>query len=293
MSDSRDLAAIQRWMHTVITHHDGVAGGVLSEAAREQIDVSLESVDAVIDRSQSLTSIERLAVYGNAYFARLLDCLRDEYPALVQALGADTFDGFAFGYLGWRPPHSYTLADLGADFPKYLGETRPGRESNELDWAQFFVDLATLERDYAELFDGEGPENAQLLTAEEISAVDADRWPTARLRLAPWLRFRVFSFPVHEYASAVRVEGATPPPPAATPTWLVLTRRDYVVRRTPVSEPQFELLRSLRDGQTVADAIATAAAIAQPDDVAAFGADIRRWFFDWSAAGFFHSVDIE
>ena len=93
---SADLDRIQRWMQAVITHPLGVQRGIDSSAAREQIPVKVQNVEDVISRSQALTSVERLNVYANAYYARLFECLRDSYPLLVKLLGQEVFDEFAF-----------------------------------------------------------------------------------------------------------------------------------------------------------------------------------------------------
>src|SRR5437016_4065691 len=133
MSDdaaSLELSHIQRWMQSVIMHPDGVVAGISSDAAREHIDLGPEDVGQVIARSAALTSIERLQIYANAYYARLFECLHEEFPALLQALGDETFDAFALGYLQKYPSRSYTLCNLGRDFPRYLAETRPRDESD-------------------------------------------------------------------------------------------------------------------------------------------------------------------
>src|ERR1700693_5287793 len=106
----RQLAQIQRWLQAVITHPDGVEAGLASSEARDQIDVDPGRVEQVVDPSKRRTSIERLEVYANAYYARLLECLRDEFPALLHAVGEEVFDGLAFEYLPSYPSQSYTLS---------------------------------------------------------------------------------------------------------------------------------------------------------------------------------------
>jgi hypothetical protein len=120
-----ELNQIQRWMQAVITHPGGVAEGAVSAAADAMISNATEQVEQIIRPSRKQTAAERLQVYSNAYFARLLDCLREEYPALRHAAGEDAFEGFAIGYLQQHPSQSYTLADLGAGFPGYLADPRP------------------------------------------------------------------------------------------------------------------------------------------------------------------------
>src|SRR5579862_7702349 len=128
--DLRRLDQIQRWMQAVITHPDGVEAGIDSDAARTEVDVTSDRVEEMIEPSQRRTGIERLEVYANAYYARLLECLREEFPALLHAVGEEVFDGLTFGYLQAYPSTSYTLAELSGRFPRFLEETRPQDEED-------------------------------------------------------------------------------------------------------------------------------------------------------------------
>ena len=66
---SVELERIQQWMQAVITHPQGIAAGIDSPDARQSIDVAAADIERVISRSQALDSVQRLAVYGNAYYA--------------------------------------------------------------------------------------------------------------------------------------------------------------------------------------------------------------------------------
>ena len=66
MSNQRSLKKLQRWVQEVITNPDGIAAGVESSSARQQIDISASQIEQVVERSTRLGSAERLAVYGNA-----------------------------------------------------------------------------------------------------------------------------------------------------------------------------------------------------------------------------------
>lgn len=289
---ARGLDQVQRWMQAVIMHPDGVAAGILSEPARQQIDVRPEQIESVVCRSQNQTSIERLQVYANAYYARLLECLRGEFPALVHALGKETFDGFCLAYLQSYPSTSYTLANLGRNFPQFLSETRPADTSDQgsASWPDFLIDLATVERTYSEVFDGSGMEDKRSLQAEDLVAVSPEQWPESRLVPVPCLRLLKLAYPVHEYITAVRHQGeAVIPGPAVT--HLVITRRAYIVRRRAVSPVEYELLRVLVEGETVGAAIEYAARFPEvhlnsmPDQ-------LQQWFKTWAVAPYFQSVEL-
>ena len=94
---------MQRWFQAVVTHPAGVEGGAGSEEAQRLIRLKRGELEAVIRRSKNLTAAERLAIYANAYYARLLECLAAYFPVLQSALGEDVFESFAFEYLQHYP----------------------------------------------------------------------------------------------------------------------------------------------------------------------------------------------
>lgn len=272
-------------------HPAGVVPGIQSETARREFSVAPEQVEEVVTPSRALTGVERLEIY--AYYARLLECLREEFPGVRHAAGDEAFDAFAIGYLQERPSTSYTLSQLGASFPKYLAATRPERAPGEDDesfatWSEFLVELATLERVYSEIFDGPGVEGQKLLNPGELAAISSDDWIQARLVPVCCLRLIELRFPVHNYLAALKLK-EEPSLPQPVETYLAVTRHDYSIRRIPLSRPQFRLLAALASGMPVGNAIAQAA---QESDgsVDEFAGSLRNWFAGWTAEGFFQSI---
>jgi Putative DNA-binding domain len=284
------LEQIQRWMQTAIMHPGGVVEGITE--ARKHIDVGPEDADKLLTRSQALTSLERLAIYGNAYYARLLECLREEFPALKHALGDELFDEFAVGYLQKYPSRSYTLIQLGADFARYLAETRPQAEEGgpEVTWPDFLIDLATLEWTFSQVFDGPGSEGQQLLDSRQLAAVSPADLPESRLVCVSCLKLLTLRYPVHGYFTAVRRKG-TPELPEPAETYLAVTRRNYVVRHYELSRPAHVLLQALLAGETVGKSIELAAEAAGPD-LEHLTSHLREWFEAWTAEGFFQGIQL-
>ncbi len=278
------LDTIQRWMQSVITHPGGVIEGMNAAEARGHIAIEPDQLESVVTRSQSLEGVDRLEIYARAYYARLIECLRAEFPVLVKAVGEDLFDEFAVDYLQRHPSRSYTLNRLGADFARYLAETRPPGET----WAELLVDLATLEWAVAEVFDGPGVEGQKLLDAGELAAIPAERWSDARLIGVPCVRTLSLQYPVRAYYTALREDNDVPPPTAA-PSFLALTRRDYVVRVHDLEPLEYVLLNALLEGQSVGSAVGLVAESADPEP-GYLADDLRLWFGNWAAAGFFRSV---
>ncbi len=290
---SRNLDRVQRWMHSVITHPDGIGAGIDSEGAQAEIDITQDAVEDVIKPSETQSSLERLQVYGNAYYARLIECLQDEFPTLMYALDENAFIGFAMEYLQVYPSQSYTLAELGKNFPKFLEETRPDKEEQDSedsspDWVDLMIDIARLERTYSEVFDGEGVEEKPLLQPEDFANIPPEQIGEIKLQPVPCLRLMTFSFSVHDYATAVRQE-ESPDYPQAEPTWLAITRRDYIVRRVSISYDQYIVLKCLQKGMTLAESIGQAVD-ATKTSMEEFASLLQEWFQKWTAAGYFEKV---
>ncbi|MCA9052677.1 MAG: putative DNA-binding domain-containing protein [Planctomycetaceae bacterium] len=292
MSGSPSLERLQRWMLGVITHPEGIAAGIEAVTTRREVDVTTEDVEQVITRSRDCTSIERLAVYGHAYFVRLLECLQAEFRVLAQASGEDAFNGFCVGYLQSHPSTSYTLGQLGAGLPLYLAATRPPRdpERNGPDWADFLVDLARLERTYSEVFDGPGEEGVPPLDADLFRQTPPDQWEHLQILLSPSLRLLRLSFPVHEYFAAVRA-GESPELPAPRTVDLAIHRRQYVVQRREVTSAQATLLSALQSGRPLGDALDHTIAAHNLGSASSLP-PIENWFRDWTASGLICGVQL-
>jgi hypothetical protein len=232
-----------------------------------------------------------LEIYARAYYARLLECLRAEFPITVKAVGGELFDQFAVGYLEQYPSQSYTLDHLGARFPQYLAETRPVDEESDTSWLDFLVDLARLEWNIAEVFDGPGAEGATLLDKDQVLAIPAERWVDVRLVPVPCLRVIRLDFAVHDYYRALRNEQEAVPPDRAE-TFLAITRRNYVVRHILLSPPEAKILGAIVAGATVGEAIA---GMDFPNDteLAGLAANLQSWFRTWSAESFFLRAEID
>src|SRR5262245_21857876 len=205
---SPDLGTLQRWFHTIITHPASVSDAIDSSSAQALIRMNRAQLESVLRRSKSLTAEQRIGIYANAYYARLLECLRESFPILTRTLGEETFNDFAIEYLQRYPPQSYTLNRLADHFPKFLEETRPDRGADgthsDISWPDFLIDLAKLEWNIDQIFDAPGIERDKPLSAAEIQSLPPDRWPSVKLMLAPCVRILQFRYPVNSYYTAVR-----------------------------------------------------------------------------------------
>lgn len=284
-----ELERIQRWMQAVMTHPGGVGAGVASDDARRSIAVEAGALETIVAPSATLDAAGRLAVYSRSYQARLLECFRQMFPALLRALGENLFDLFALDYLRRHPPRSYTLDRLADAFAQHLAETRPDADaptSERESWPDFVVELATLEWAFMKVYDGPGVEGRVLPGSEDLRALDDERLLASAPRPAPCLRLFAFSHPVHAYMLAAR-RGESPELPAPAETFVAATRTDYRVKLYELSAPQYALLHALDGRQSIGRALERAAhAVGHRPEVET----ARGWLCEWAGDGFFEAV---
>ncbi len=298
----RSLHSIQQWMQAVIVDPDGVQSGAASIEARKALHSDAVSIDDMILPSNALSSQRRIEVYANAYYARLLECLRDEYPALTALLGEDTINAFGFEYLQQYPSQSYTLADLGQAFPAFLADNRAAATSEDGDeesengqstdqsWVNLMIDLAVVERTYSEVFSGRGIEKAETLSADAVAAIPPGDVGNICLIPAPCVRLVKLNSRAHEFAIAVRKGTAsTGQLPESLPTYLVITRLNYVVRTITVERDEFQLLEHLVSGLPLGEAIGRVA------EHSSLGEEqltqhIAAWFRKWATDRLFSGI---
>ena len=233
-------------------------------------------LEELILPTSNQTSAERLGVYGRAYFARLIEVMRELFPCFRHAVGSEVFDGFALEYLTAYPPRSYTLSRLADHFVEHLRQTQP----REAPWGGFLIDLARLEQAIDETFDGPGPEEFSPLQLPSADKLCGD----IRLPLVPGFRMLEFGFPVSSYYTAWKAETADSWPDEQQ-QFVALLRRDYIVRRYELSQPQFKLLAALHRGETLGAALEKMAVSENhSEDLPSL---IQQWFTKWAAERFF------
>ena len=242
--------------------------------------------EKIIKPNDRLAAFERLQIYNQQYWWRLLGAFGEDFPGVRAILGQRRFDRLALAYLHAHPSRSWTLRNLGSQFPAFLAaNAEPG--------SALAVDMARLEW-------------ARILVYDEaaLDPVDPQRLahsPPERLRfrLQPHLQLLTFAYPVDQLitklrqrqsesasnaatgkrrASSVRLQSR----PAREPIFIAAYRRENSVRYRRMEPLAFQLLSILGKGTPLAEACESAFAHSTlPPEAAA--ARIRTWFAEWTS----------
>ncbi|MFJ2713282.1 putative DNA-binding domain-containing protein [Pseudomonas sp. NPDC087346] len=117
-----------------------------------------------------------LAIYHNAYQARLQEVLRGDYPTIWHWLGDDEFEQLAAAYIRQCPSTHYSLRWLGKSFEGFIHQHLAPEQGAAL------AELAALEWAFTLAFDA--PPGTPL-TLQDMANLPPEDWPTLRFCRSP------------------------------------------------------------------------------------------------------------
>lgn len=234
----RSLDLLEHWIKTVVVERGNIREK-LSAAERQH---GLRAEDVVAER-RGLSAHERLAVYTGGYVLRLLECMRADFPVLRGFVGDAVFDAFAKAYVITMPPDSHSLYDLGANFPRFLEETKPNNWELDAEMSAMLdlpPELARLERARAEVMRARG-------TEDDSPAIDLSPFAvfgeSRTLQTTPCLRLLEMKFPLVDFLKSSD-RGERTDPPAPRTSFVAVGRSNYRVHVEEISDWQFAFLKS-------------------------------------------------
>ena len=240
----------------------------------------LAPASAVILPSKTLRPEQRVGIYVDAYLARLVEALHDDFPAVTRFLGHGAFHEMARAYLEQHPSRSWSLNPLGRKLPQFLaGKVKVSKREAARA-------LATVEVAVAEVFDEIA---VKPLGPSDFAALDPIRFVTAKLDFVPTFRLVEVDYAVNPYIDAVRQQRERTPSLKKQKSWIAVYRKEFKVWRLDLRETAFATLSELKRGKTVSGAVATAARLwkRKPEELPA---QLKQWFGEWSSEGFFSDV---
>jgi hypothetical protein len=244
------------------------------------------SARAVVRDGSRMDPDARIEIYRLGYRARLVECLRDDYPVLAEALGEDGFESLCHAYIAAYPSTSPNLNGFGRHMASFARTARHVLD----DRAGFSADLAALEWALVEVIHAPLPAP---IDVAPLSALAPSAWGELRFTKSASARLVKTEYPVNAYYQARRGRGETPGVPAAQAESTAIYRRAAVLWRMALTPAMTRVLEALFSAIRLEEALACMGA--DESDPAVFAEAERGvmiWFREWVQAGFFESLSL-
>lgn len=229
-------------------------------------------IEAAVAETSRVPVQKRLAIYSDAYRARLAEALENNFPVLAKLLGGEQFAELARRFVQQQASGHYSIRWYGAQLPELLAGESPYREQPVL------AELADWEWKMTLAFDAA---DAAPLRASELDALTPGRW--AEARLVPHPSVHVLALRTNAPA-AWRALNRDEAPPAFTQgeaqSWLIW-RRGLDTYFRSIDAIEAGALSFIASGQSFG-ALCEMLAQDGNDEAAATGAAklLRRWLDD-------------
>ena len=125
---------------------------------------------------EGLDVIGGFDIYLNAYRARLIEALKDNFPVLFLAVGDQLFDQMATSYIEQRPSTHRSIRWFGHDLRAFLDQ------NPDLLPHPAIADLASMDWALRGAFDAA---DAECLATQDLAAIVPEKWPQMKFDLHP------------------------------------------------------------------------------------------------------------
>jgi hypothetical protein len=226
------------------------------------------------DTAQGAPNQPGVAVYRNAYRARLMEVLRDSYDKTWTWIGDDAFAAVACHHLILHPPASWTLDDAGKGFDRTVAELLADHPEA--------ADLAWLERAMQDAFCcADTPVLDPHAFAERTAGFGDAGWADMPVRLVAGLQMREVMTDCVALWNAIDSGEAVTAWQFAQPRTVLVWRHGFTPRCRLATNPEVAILAQVRTGARFGDVCETLVSrMGEVKGVAAAGTLLGQWLAD-------------
>ncbi|HVE44747.1 MAG TPA: DNA-binding domain-containing protein [Gammaproteobacteria bacterium] len=187
----------------------------------------------------------RLAIYSNAYQARLIEALDSNYPVLSAYLGMAIFKKMASDYINEYPSCKRSIRWFGDSLPAFL------KEHQDYKAFEYLTELAEFEWKQTLVFDAA---DSAVLQIDEVAKIPPDSWQNMRLRAHPTVHRITLSWNIIQIWQSIS-DNVIPDEPiqALSPVSWIMWRRDLINRFCSITVEEAWAIDAVLNGLTFGD----------------------------------------
>ena len=240
-----DLFSLQKWFGSIISRPISSNSEMmpLSPSGRPLSQESEEHIRP----NRKLTSQQRIEIYNQQYWWRLLSILHENFPTMTRLFGYADFNlSIGMPFLTKYPSRDWSLARLGDQLPLWVKQCYQAQDK------ELILAAAEVDWSYQELFFAQPP----------LDIVASPQLISKKLMLQPHLKIFKFPFDIFSLRAALLKEEVDlwlekdfPPLKRDRHYFFALYRtNNYQIQYREIEEGQWEILHLLSLGKTIEEA---------------------------------------
>lgn len=204
------LSSLQKLLWKLLTSPEGVEHGI------KKLSVN----NLPLRANSRLSPSERLDIYANMYFFRILAVLKKDYAALAIFLGKRDFHNLITLYLQAYPPRHYSIRYAGEHLPKFL------RNSKHYKKRTYLAELAELELAILTAFDAP---KVNPIVLSDWHNLPQEKWPKIKFAFIPGTQILKTNYDIKRWREGLLSKNQLKGPPQKVKNYLVVWRKDLQV----------------------------------------------------------------
>ncbi len=183
------LAELQRWMKWIVTEPRGV-----DQALADQLG-DPDTLQHFIKNQTPQTTADRLSIYAEAYFLRILESAKNDFPITFSILGDLNFQKMIADYLKVYPSRTSNIGEVGQHLPRFV---RHYYKAFDFEMLPDVVDLdwAAIQSFYSK--------EMQPLNLNELATWTEEQWEKVQFQIHPSVHLIQSKWPLDELRSQSR-----------------------------------------------------------------------------------------
>jgi hypothetical protein len=243
----------------------------LQEQFQNYVHQHQGDIEQKIVNAPQISVHERVEIYRQGYYLRLIDILSREFSVLKTLLGEAAFEALCKDYIDSHPSTHFSVRTYGRHMVQYL--------SSLPTVTPLQIELAEFEWAFGKVIDGpDGPQ----ITVEDMANMPPEAWGVLRLELHPSLRIVPLRLNTPQIWQAIFDNNPEKPVPemeiAPAPVNWLLWRFNQQAHYYPANQNHMIMVQAVQANQNFPEICEALCETMEVEEVAQFaGSTLREW----------------
>lgn len=231
--------------------------------------------------TKELSNVDRLAIYGNAYYARLEEVLEGDFEAIHTLLGDEEFSILCRRYTDAHPSKYFSVRWFGQYMAEFLRTVTPYSEH------PYLFEMATFEWRFTDAFDAE---DSVAITETDVAQIPVESWPALKIIFHPSVSWFTYGWSILPVWKAIKDEVEIPVlQKLDKPETCMVWRQGLITKYRTLESNEFLLARAVAENKSFSDWCELLIEVGKPaEDVPMIAAGILK---TWLSLGMVTAVN--